>query len=169
MTLCAMSLAPKEAYPHRLIARIYRHDGDNKEAIREFDLAIALRPSDPIGYRLRAETFVDLRDFQSAVRDYGEVLRLSPGCDDYVARGWVFISLHDYQRAIADFNEALRLNPGSAMAFTGRGLTYRTWATEQPYSPTDVFTVRGLSATAKEHLRSAVADFSSAIRVCPGP
>ena len=106
-------------------------------------------------------------NFQARVRDYGEVLRSGAACDDYVARGWVFMRLQDYPRAIADSDEALRLNPASAVAFAGRGLTFREWATRQPNSSTDVFTARGLSAADKEHLQSAVADFSSAIRISP--
>ena len=65
-----------------------------------------------------------LGDYQGAIADYDEAIRLNP--DDagvFNNRGNAKQDLEDYQGAIKDFDEAIRLNPDDAFAFNNRGAT----------------------------------------------
>jgi serine/threonine protein kinase len=65
----------------------------------------------------------DEKNFQGAITDYNEAIRLKP--DDalaYYNRGTAKSALGDKQGAIADYNEAIRLKPDDALAYYNRGL-----------------------------------------------
>ena len=52
------------------------------------------------------------KDFQGAIADYNEAIRLNPNyAEAYIYRGAVYFLLGEPQKAIADFNQAIRLNP----------------------------------------------------------
>jgi tetratricopeptide (TPR) repeat protein len=86
------------------------------------------------------------QDWNGAIADYSEALRLSPElADAFYWRGIARTQTRDYQDAIADFNETLRLRPKDANAFCDRG-------------------------TVKETLHDddgAIADFDEALRLAP--
>ena len=61
-------------------------------------------------------------DYQGALQDYDEVIRLNPvRTDAYVSRGDTKSALNDNKGAVADYNEAIRINPAFADAYIGRG------------------------------------------------
>jgi tetratricopeptide (TPR) repeat protein len=52
------------------------------------------------------------REFNKAVADYTEAIRLDPNYDvAYQNRGRSYFAKRDYDRAIADYDQALRINP----------------------------------------------------------
>lgn len=62
-------------------------------------------------------------DYQSAIADYDQVLRISPqDADAYYGRGVARLELGDYQSAIADYNQVLRMTPQDADAYYNRGV-----------------------------------------------
>jgi len=65
----------------------------------------------------------DLKDYQAAIADYDEAIRLKP---DYAGafhnRGISKFNMKDNPGAIADFDEALRLKPDDAGALHNRGV-----------------------------------------------
>jgi serine/threonine protein kinase/tetratricopeptide (TPR) repeat protein len=73
----------------------------------------------------RAYAEAEKNDYQSAIRDYTEAIRLDP--DDSSAhnnRGNAYRELQQYDNALNDYNEALRLKPDNAFAHNGRGNVY---------------------------------------------
>jgi tetratricopeptide (TPR) repeat protein len=61
-------------------------------------------------------------DFQGAIADYTQVIRLNPNfASAYINRGLCRFQLKDFQGAIADYTQAIRLNPNFAYAYLDRG------------------------------------------------
>lgn len=73
-------------------------------------------------YNNRGLAYRAKREFDRAIADFNEALRLDPKyAGGYNNRGLVYSNKEDFERAIADFNEAIRLNPKFALAFASRG------------------------------------------------
>src|SRR5437016_1925492 len=54
-------------------------------------------------------------DYDQAIADYSEAIRLDPkNADIYSRRGTAYQLKSDYDRAIADYSEAIRLDPKNA-------------------------------------------------------
>jgi tetratricopeptide (TPR) repeat protein len=65
------------------------------------------------------------RDYDAALADYSEALRLNPAsASAYNNRGIIFRIRHDYDRAIADYDHAIALSPDYTAAFYNRALAY---------------------------------------------
>ncbi len=88
----------------------------------------------------------DVHEFDKAVADFTEALRLDPKlADAYYGRGVAWGSQGENDKAIADVSEALRLNPEFGLARVDRGRGY--------YS--------------KGEYDKAIADFNEGMRLCP--
>jgi CubicO group peptidase (beta-lactamase class C family) len=84
-----------------------------------------------IGQRLAGKPAISLGnsndkdDYDRAIQNYAEAIRLDPkSADAFAGRGSAYLLKGDYDLAIQDYNEAIRLNPKSASAFNGRGAAY---------------------------------------------
>jgi tetratricopeptide (TPR) repeat protein len=76
-------------------------------------------------YSLRGITYHRLGEYQRAIEDYDEALRLAPNfAPIYLSRGISYRRLGEYRRAIEDYDEGLRLAPGEALAYVNRGIAY---------------------------------------------
>ena len=97
-------------------------------------------------YCIRGEAFTEKRDFDRALADLDEAMRIDP---DYACawtnRGRVYALKGDPDRAIADYDQAIRIDPGFALAFNNRG---------------DAWFGKG-------DIEHALADFNAAIRYNP--
>ena len=85
-------------------------------------------------------------DFEKAVADYSEGLRIVP--DDVIAlvsRGNVWVAIGEFDKAMSDYNEAIRLDPNDVTAYIYRGLASRE----------------------NGDFDQAIADFGKAIRLAP--
>ena len=66
-------------------------------------------------------------DYEKAIEEYDEALRLNPEyANAYASRGGAYMLLGQYERAIQDFDEAIRLNPEYANAYYLRAFTYQS-------------------------------------------
>jgi len=90
----------------------YFHDGENQEAILNYNLALQLKPDFPEVYLFRGTAYRRLGDNQKAVDDFTEAIKLKPDYSEgYLNRGVAYVELAEYQKAEDDYNEALRLRP----------------------------------------------------------
>ena len=73
----------------------------------------------------RAAAAVASGDFDKAIADFTEAIRLDPKeAVAYYKRGMAYGAKGDHDKAIADYTEAIRLNPKSAEAYINRGVVY---------------------------------------------
>jgi uncharacterized caspase-like protein len=97
-------------------------------------------------YLERGKAFFGRNDYDAAVRELTEAVRLDPNLDEaYAYRARAYNGKKDYDRAIADYNTAIRLDPNYVFAYNNRGIAYHN----------------------KKDYDRAVADYSEAIRLDP--
>ena len=73
----------------------------------------------------RGVAYMRKGDYDRAIRDYDDALRLNPNsANAFYNRGLTNRLKGDYDHAIQDYNQALRLKPGDADSFYGRSLAY---------------------------------------------
>ncbi|MXV85373.1 tetratricopeptide repeat protein [Candidatus Poribacteria bacterium] len=71
----------------------------------------------------RGNTFYNQKDYQSAISEYNEAIRLNPDFSEpYNRRGIVKAEIRQHSEALSDFDTAIRLNPDSAEAYSNRGV-----------------------------------------------
>jgi tetratricopeptide (TPR) repeat protein len=96
--------------------------------IRECTLAVqSAQSSDTASIRAvylsRADAYVRKADYDRALADYDEVIKLAPHTAiAFALRGEVHAKRGDYDGAIADYERAIELEPNLASAFSNRGL-----------------------------------------------
>ncbi len=95
-----------------------------REAVAQFNQAVALNPRYTAAYFLRALIKDKLDDPQSALADYNQAISLNPyHAIAYNNRGLLkYEKLNDNQGALADYNQAISLNPYHANAYNNRGV-----------------------------------------------
>jgi tetratricopeptide (TPR) repeat protein len=75
---------------------------------------------------LRGETRCEEGDFDGAITDYNEAIRLRPDFTyTYLRRGIAYRRKGDLDRAIADYSKAIDIEPDDAAAYYERGITQR--------------------------------------------
>jgi tetratricopeptide (TPR) repeat protein len=81
----------------------------NRKAILAFTKAVQLSPGFLLAYRHRAAAYLELKQYQQAIKDYDKVLELDP--EDVTAfadRGVAQMQIGRHGAAILDFGEAIR-------------------------------------------------------------
>jgi tetratricopeptide (TPR) repeat protein len=136
LSLCAAQLssaqAPKEGKEANKLAR----DGAEASKNQEFDKAVELlkkataldhKYANELAavYQQRAYAAATNQQFQDAVNDYGEAIKLKP--DDariYEQRAAVEMKLNDNDKALADYSEAIKLKPNEVRYYSYRSYIY---------------------------------------------
>ena len=72
-------------------------------------LVLRQEPSSAAGYARRASAYEGIRDYNRAIADYTEVIRLEPTAYHFLERGIAYGANGEPDRAIADESEAIRL------------------------------------------------------------
>ncbi|MDD5703748.1 MAG: tetratricopeptide repeat protein [Dehalococcoidales bacterium] len=95
--------------------------GQTDQAIEKYSEAIEQQP-DSLGFRLmRINAYMAKEDYDSAIKDYTEIIRLFPeqqGARAYFDRGKVYEAKGDLEQAMADFEKAIGMS--SDENFTGK-------------------------------------------------
>src|SRR6516165_7889830 len=86
-------------------------------------------------HSIRGLNFYEKSDYDHAISEYTEAIKLDPDNDFanasvYYYRGLAYHHKHEYDEAIRDFNEAIFLDPIDPTAYYYRGLAYHELAKE---------------------------------------
>jgi serine/threonine protein kinase/tetratricopeptide (TPR) repeat protein len=144
------------------------------------------RPSVVTNEQLAKEAFdrayaeAEKNDYQSAIRDYTEAIRLDPNDSAaYNNRGNAYRTLQQYDNALSDYNEAIRLKPDNVFAHNGRGNVYEdTGQYDKAISDYSeairlkpdyalAYNGRGIAYDDLKQYERAVNDYTEAIRLEP--
>jgi tetratricopeptide (TPR) repeat protein len=132
-------------------------------------------------YNNRGITYTWQGDFDRAIADLSEAIRLDPTLGAaYHNRGRAYRKKGEHHRAIADLTEAIRLEPGSALPFYERSRAYNNVGDFEramadiseairldPTLSPRVYLWRGRIYRGRGEVDRAIADFTEAIRLDP--
>jgi len=133
-----------------------------------------------VGYALRGVAWLTKREYDNAIKDMSEALRLTPANSSfYTIRGKAYYGKRLYDAALADFTESIRLDPSNLIAYNDRGTT---WTAKGEYQkayqqfnellrrdPTSAlaFANRGTNWFKQDEYDKALADLNQAIKLDP--
>jgi len=136
LALCALQLsgaeAPKDAKEANKLAR----EGAEASKNQEWDKAIELlrkatdldhKYADELSavYQQRGYADATNQQFQDAINDYGEAIKLTPqDVRVYEQRAAVEMKIQDYDKALADYSEVIKLKPNEARYYNYRAYIY---------------------------------------------
>lgn len=149
-------------------------------------LAVSAVPKSPFSYKQasslhdRAAAFLGKGEYDKAVANYSEVLRMNPSDKvAYVNRGIAYDEQGKYDEAISDCTRALAIDPKLAEAYINRGVAYEkkdqldlaisdfTGAIEINPKLAKAYMNRGVIYEKKGQFDRAVSDYSSALELDP--
>ena len=152
---------------------------DPQKTIEYLTNSIRLKP-DAASYSNRGIAHDNLGQYQRAIEDYREAIRLKPDyAEAYNNRGAAYHNLGQKQRAIEDYNEAIRLKPYTAEAYNNRGAAYDNLGQKQraieDYNEAirlkpdyvDAYYNRGLTYRELGQYKLAIEDYTETIRLKP--
>jgi RNA polymerase sigma factor (sigma-70 family) len=118
-----------QANDEHMAARVKRAQvreclGERAKAIAELTEAIAIGPPSAVVYGIRGEMFHSDKEYDKAIADMTESIRLYPWAGTYVGRGQCWAGKGEYGKAIADYDESIRLDPNSGLSYLNRGLAW---------------------------------------------
>jgi 2'-5' RNA ligase len=148
----ALQLDPQSVAIYLSRASINAHRREYARAIVDYSKAIEIDRVNPTTWRDRGLAFQALGDFESAIRDTNEAIRLGAGdgrrtlAEVYANRGAAHLRNSEWDLAIADFGEALSNDPDQYPVYLNRGQAF----------------------IAKHDFEPALADFTRAIQLNPG-
>lgn len=93
------------------------------EAIDQFTFAIYGDANYAQAYGWRGDAYYKLGQYQTAIQNYDQRMRLGPTATIYNNRGAAYYNLGQYQRALQDFHQLIRLEP-TGSHYNWRGNTY---------------------------------------------
>jgi tetratricopeptide (TPR) repeat protein len=109
----ALELFPEQAYGHLYLGELHRVEQKKDEALAEYELAIKYNnDADAFFYVTRAYFFYNEGEFQKAVDDYSQAIKLDSHdfwCLYY--RGLSYMRLGRFNEALNDFKQARPLAP----------------------------------------------------------
>jgi tetratricopeptide (TPR) repeat protein len=119
-------------------------------------------------------------DFQGAIGNLGEAIRLNPNdAQSYHIRGNVWDELGVFERALADYDEAIRISPDSPAVFHDRAILWQRKgafdkalvdldrAVRFSFVDANIYCDRGLVWYLKGRHDRAIADFDRAMKLDP--
>jgi parallel beta-helix repeat protein len=138
-------------------------------------------PSSAQGYYDRAETEIEKKEYEQAVHDLTEAIRLNRDyADAYDERGRAYLSLKKYKEAFTDFDRAVSLDPKEPAYYFNRGLANDdlekydqaigdyTKAIMLKPAYAHAYSGRGLVYYEQKKYNEAASDYTEVIRLEPG-
>ena len=87
--------------------------------------ALKENQNDPELYAWRGKAFVYKEDYDSAIADLNEAIRLDPTiANAYAFRGFAWNGKRDFNKAIANADKAIMLDPNNSVAYNVRSVAH---------------------------------------------
>ena len=107
-------------------ANLKHANSDFAGAMADYDMAIALDPTNAVSYNYRANAFFETGNLIAAIADFTKAIELQPNDSQiYCNRGFVRSVHGDLDGAIADYSQAIILAPNSVGAYFNRAYAKR--------------------------------------------
>lgn len=117
----AIWFAPDKWMIHQARGLAYFSTGRYSYAVKDFNQAHELNPTDTYTLVWRGSALNYLGQFDEAVNDFTEASRLSPkDSDAYRLRAWANFSLKKYEQAAADYTKVIELDPSKPVSYYDR-------------------------------------------------
>lgn len=167
-----------DAYVCRGMVYLYKEKEDDM-ALKDFEKAVDINSGDPFSLIGRGYAYLSKNEYNKAIQDFTEVIRLKP---DYYEEGYIGCSLayfymKDYENALANIDQAAEINPDIPGTYIVRGLVYRDKddldkamsefnkaGKADPYEET-TFMVRGEIYLLKDEYDRAIQELTRAIEL----
>jgi tetratricopeptide (TPR) repeat protein len=136
LALCAAQLSDAQATKDAKEANKLARDGAEASKNQEWDKAVDLlrkataldhKYADELAavYQQRGYTAATNKQFQDAMNDYGEAIKLKPeDARIYEQRAAVEMKINDNDKALADYSEAIKLKPNEVRYYAYRSYIY---------------------------------------------
>jgi len=118
-----VELEDAEVYNNR--GKAYKQQGDYAHAIKSFNKAIELNPSNWEAYKERGATYLMAGNNLQGFRDSNKALSLKPDyAEAFNNRGLAYARQGKNNKAIQDYTKAIKLKSDLHQAYINRGLAY---------------------------------------------
>ena len=136
LALCASQLSEAQATKDTKEANKLARDGAEASKNQEWEKAVDLlrkataldhkyAPNLAAVYQQRAYAAATNQQFQDAINDYGEAIKISPEDSRiYEQRAAVEMKLNDMDKALADYSEAIKIKPNEVRYYGYRSYIY---------------------------------------------
>jgi tetratricopeptide (TPR) repeat protein len=136
LALCAPQLSQAQATKDTKEANKLARDGAEASKNQEWEKAVdLLRKATALDhkyaanlsavYQQRAYAAATNQQFQDAINDYGQAIKISPeDARIYEQRAAVEMKVNDMDKALADYSEAIKLKPNEARYYAYRSYIY---------------------------------------------
>ncbi len=162
------------------LSKIRRKDGRLKEALRDCNKSIVLKPKDPAAYCNRGVIYEKMGMIPEAIKSYGKAISLNKKyASAYYNRGSLLGVVGRIEEAINDFNSAITINPEFTICYFNRAIAYKKIGQlERAIEDYDkvidnepknaqAYCNRGVAFAEKGSLNLAIKDFNMAIQLNP--
>ncbi len=148
-----------------------------EDAVAFFTKQVEANPMEYAALNRRASAWRFRGEYDAALKDMNEAIRLSPNSAAFNNRGLIWHAKRDFDRAIADFSKAIEQGGASALNHVNRA---NSWLAKKDLDnaladgaraleihPTypEAFRVRGLAWLAKNEFDKALADLNRVIEL----
>jgi tetratricopeptide (TPR) repeat protein len=156
------------------------HVGDFKEAVKNYDRALAYYPNYTQAYFSRGRAYQHLKQFSFALSDFLKVIELQPShAEAYFYAGTLYYQNKEYEKAISFYNQAIEKDSMRAIYWNYRAESHQELGLlslaladyEQAIRYTNdeaiLFFGRGKCYLNNTQYKEAIQDFSRAIKLEP--
>ena len=150
------------------------------KAIKDYDEAIKLQPSNAVAHYDRGNVYRDIGLDHDAIRDYSDAIEIERSMPEpYGNRGVLYIAAEQFELAIENFDDLIAIRPRDRKGYINRGVAYSkigesylaiadfSHAIRLVRSQPDAFNNRGIVYFELAQYERALDDYSKAIALDP--